>query len=389
MSTAAYAAAVGSIVESVRKSIVNRAVAHEISRDYVAVGLAVISLSLVAGAPATMSWCDEVTGMFNLAFLLHGVAAMAAMVCVAGFLRSVERLHVRVRTAAGLFAVCTVALVVLYLARGTTDPDFGASSDHHAASIAYNLIYLVYMCAWLVLFIRGSWFSTRREERVVQFGVFLAAVGMAFGLLGLGWKIALTVHGILDPGHILRDTRISLISQAIGVVLFAAGSVFAAAVRRLHDRRDRRRNAAVTKLWCMLEPVRNESAILSDDECPDLRRQVVEIFDGILVLRRYIPSEVGDVAAEFAQALKLDHGSTKLLLGAAELRVALEYYQEGVTFPQVGNDVDARPQSSTVRADEDDEIASLARLVSWMASEVVEEIVRVVRSMRDDGPTSD
>ncbi|WP_410659451.1 hypothetical protein [Amycolatopsis sp. lyj-112] len=389
-----YAASVLGLAEATRKIVVNRRLGHERSRDYLALGLAFIALSMGAGAPFTMEWADRLTGIRNVAFVVHSILAMAAMVCVAGFLRALERLRVRVRVATAVFLLCAAALVVLYLAAGTMDPDFGASRNPAPASLAYTLIYLAYMSTWLILCICGLWSIGRAEERVVRIGVLLAATGIVISLTGLLWKAVVATSTLMAAEQRLGGTGFGVIADAIGLVLFAGGSVFAAAVRHVQDRREHaravRRDEAVDMLWRLLAPVLADRFPTAGSPQPGLREKIVAIFDARMLLRALarpgLEVDVADLARRFG------HGEhhVALLADALEMRAALDDFREdrqgggrsAEPADDVG-DVDARPQPSTLFVDEDQEIDRLIELSDAVTSSLVITLVKAMLSCAD------
>lgn len=375
VSAAAYAAATIAIGESVRKLMVNRFLAHELSRDYLAAGLTFLGISLIAGAPSTMRWSDAHAGLLNIAFLVHCLMAMAAMVCVAGFLRTVDAAVFRVRTAVGLFVCCVSALNLLYLLFGRSDPAFGASGNHHPASVAFTLIYLTYMVTWVLLFIRGAWQISRGKEVVVQLGIFLAALGMTVGLVGLLWKTVTLIESLVRPPGQWQITGFALTAEAVSAALFSAGSAFAAAVRKVHDRRDRLRAEAVRSLWTHLQPVWSRSGFLGSEDAPAFRRQIVQVFDAWLILRSYVDLALRQTIANEIARRGLRARRAARVTAAAELRIALEAFERGAEVPPVGRGVDPAPQRSSMTTDEDRELDWITDVAAAWNDPVVAEIV--------------
>src|SRR5204863_421710 len=81
ISTLWYCSAVAGLTESARKTVVSLRVGHELSRDYLAAGLALVALSVAAGAPSTRLWAEHVIGTGNVAFVVGlGAATVAANV---------------------------------------------------------------------------------------------------------------------------------------------------------------------------------------------------------------------------------------------------------------------------------------------------------------------
>jgi hypothetical protein len=375
------------MTESVRKTVVNRRLDHEISRDYLAVGLALVAVSFAAGARPTADWLDRLSGVPNLAFLVHGLSAMAAMVCVAGFVRSLHRSPVRVRTAATLFMVCALVQVGLFLAGGVTDPDFGSTAGNGAASRIYTLIYLTYMVSWIAMFIGSAFGAAQQETGEVKAGVLLAVAGMSIAVVGLAGRLLLTVTGLVFPSLARFWAGIAVVAEAGGVVIFAAGSAFAAATRTLRDRHDRarrvRQHASIEELWRRLEMVRADIVSFGDGEYPDLHQQLVEVLDARLILRPYVSPPLRALIVESAHEHAADSGTADLIAEAAEVRIAADAYRDRNRDVGVDIDVDARPERGSVYADVDDDVAHVAAIADLLTTHAVDAVVQLVRARCD------
>ncbi|WP_158892578.1 MAB_1171c family putative transporter [Amycolatopsis anabasis] len=383
-----YLAAAVAVAESVRKAVTNRGLRAELARSYVAAGLGAFGLALAAGAPATMRLSDGLFGVLNIAFLLNGLLAMLAMLCVAGFLRSMSAVKLRLRGAAAVLAVAAAAMVTLYLVDGTTRPEFGSSADHHLTSHAYNLIYLTYMTVWLYLFVRKVRAIARRAERVIRWGLWIAVAGMLVGLAGLAWKLVLTVEDLIAPDAGLRPSAVSLTLAAIGTVLFAAGSAFAALARHLLERRDqmlsRRTHHAIEYLWHAVQPARPpELRDRHEGTPPDLDHQAIRIRDAQLTLRPYIPTGIRELALQDARLRGMKPRDRAMFVEAVELGSALDAFDEGYRYASGDGDVDARPDSSGLAAPAEDDIAWLAQLSRLLQKDLhVERLRQWAREQR-------
>lgn len=381
-SAAAYLAALVALGECVRKLVADRRSPSALSRDYLALGLMFASVSLAAGAPATMRWSDLHTGLLHFAYLIHCLMAMAAMVCMAGFLRTVAMTTIRMRTTFALFVGCAGALGALYGLFGVADPRFSVTG-HQPASLAFMLIYLAFMITWIVAFIRGAWRISRGTDVVVRFGIFLAVLGMSVGLVGLLWKALTLLDTLAVPEALARNTDFTLIAEALGTVLFAAGSGFAAAVRRISERRARSRTEAIRHLWERLRPAWSHSGLHDGADELDFRRQVVQVFDAWLLLRSYVDPGLQHVIAAVIAQRRLSTRRAARVTAAAELRIALAAFENGFDATSHGRSVDPAPQHTELMADEKRELDWIAEVAQAWTDDAVVEIAERVRARTD------
>ncbi|MFE5563343.1 DUF6545 domain-containing protein [Amycolatopsis japonica] len=381
---AAYVAALIALGECVRKLIGDRHLPAALSRDYLAIGLMFASVSLMAGAPATMRWTDLHTGLPHFGYLIHCLLAMSAMVCMAGFLRTVTVTTVRMRVTVALFVGCGGALGTLYVLFGTADPHFGISG-RHPASLAFTLIYLGFMITWIVAFICGAWRISRGADQVVRCGIVLAVLGMGVGLAGLVWKALTLLETIARTELSVRNTDLTLLAEALGTVLFAAGSGFAAAVRRIDESRHRARAEAVRHLWERLRPVWSQSGVYSGEDALDFRRQVVQVCDAWLTLRTYVDPVLQNAIASAVARRRLSARRAARVTAAAEIRIALAAFENGLHATSSGQSADPAPQPTLLMTDEQQELDWIAEVAQAWTDDAVMDAVERVCARADPG----
>ncbi|WP_125677034.1 DUF6545 domain-containing protein [Amycolatopsis sp. WAC 04182] len=381
---AAYIAALVTFSECARRLAVDRHLPSALSRDYLTVGLLLASASLVAGAPATMRWSDQHTGVQHVAYLIHCILTMLAMVCMAGFLRTVTMTTVRVRTTVALFAGCAGVLGGLYVLFGTADPQFGVTG-RHPASLAFTLIYLGFMITWIVAFIRGAWRISRGADSEVRFGIFLAALGMGVGLVGLVWKALVLLETLVVPDAPIRNSAFTLLAEALGAVLFAAGSGFAAAARRVDESKDQARAEAIKLLWERLRPVWSQSELYTGEDDLDFRRQVVQVFDTCLTLRSYVDPTLEPTIATVITQRRLGARRGARVTAAAKLRIALAAFESGSHVATSGQNADPAPQPTLLAADEQSELGWIAEVARAWTDNAVNDIVQRACASMDPG----
>ncbi|WIV60625.1 hypothetical protein [Amycolatopsis nalaikhensis] len=285
-----YGAAAAGVTESARKALVNRGFGYTLSRHFLTAGIACMALSLAAGDPMTLDWADQLTGLHNVAIVVHNALAMLAMVFTAGFLHTLGQLRLPMPAVTAIFLTCAAAMVTLYVLAGAHTSFFGAPQNPTWPSQLYSTIYLTYMVGWLAALLLGLTVVAVGEVAGVNGGVTLAQLGVAVSLVGLSWRLGVVLRLLFDPHHPPRGTHFAVFTDGVGLVLFIAGSVFAAATRRMFDRRDQRRTqrqeAAIEQLW------RRVRILLVQRRRPPLTsiQQMVEIEDALLIVDQLIDS---------------------------------------------------------------------------------------------------
>ncbi|SEF36876.1 hypothetical protein SAMN05421837_111297 [Amycolatopsis pretoriensis] len=285
-----YGAAAAGVTESARKALVNRGFGYTLSRHFLTAGIACMAMSLAAGDPMTLDWADQLTGLHNVAIVVHNLLAMLAMVFTAAFLHTLGQLRLPMPGVVTIFVACAAAMVTLYVLAGAHTSFFGSPQNPTLPSQLYSAIYLTYMVGWLAALLLGLTVVAMGEVAGVRGGVILAQLGVAVSLVGLSWRLGVVLHLLFDPHHPPRGTHFAVFTDGVGLVLFIAGSVFAAATRRIFDRRDQRRTqrqeAAIERLW------RRVRILLVHRRRPPLTsiQQMVEIEDALLIVDQLIDS---------------------------------------------------------------------------------------------------
>ncbi|GHG08991.1 MULTISPECIES: hypothetical protein [Amycolatopsis] len=285
-------AAAAGVGEAVRKAVVNRGSGYALSRHFLTTGIACMALSLAAGAPVTLDWIDRLTGLHNAAVVAQNVLAMLAMVFTAGFLHTLGQLRLPMPAVVTIFVVCAAGMVTLYAVAGAHTSFFASPRNPAWPSQLYSAIYLGYLVGWLALLLLGLTVVARGEVAGVRGGVALAQLGVAVSLVGLSWRLGVVLRLLVDPHHPPRGAHFGVFTDGAGLVLFVAGSLFAAATRRLFDwldrRRTQRRDAAIESLWKRLR-------VLLAHRRPlplSLIQKLVEIEDALLVVEQLIDDRI-------------------------------------------------------------------------------------------------
>ncbi|WIY05537.1 hypothetical protein QRX60_17420 [Amycolatopsis mongoliensis] len=319
-----YGAAAAGVTESVRKVLVNRGVGYTLSRHLLTAGIACMALSMAAGDPMTLDWADALTGLHNVAIVVHHVLGMLAMVCVAAFLHTLGQLRLPMPGVVTIFMACAAAMVTLYVLAGAHTSFFASPRNPSLPSQLYSAIYLGYMVGWLALLLLGLTVVAAGEVAGVRGGVALAQLGVAVSLVGLCWRFGGAIRLLFDPHHPPRGSHFGVFTDAAGLLLFILGSAFAAATRRMFDRRDRRRtereDGAIERLW------RRTRILLASRRRSPLTQpqQVVEIEDALLIVDQTIDDAIRRAIRQDLQDLALVYGvNIEPMATAVEIEIAI------------------------------------------------------------------
>ena len=319
-----YGAAAAGAAESARKVLVNRGVGYTLSRHFLTAGIACMALSMAAGDPMSLDWADALTGLHNVAIVVHHVLGMLAMVCVAAFLHTLGQLRLPMPVVVTIFMACAAAMVTLYVLAGAHTSFFASPRNPSLPSQLYSAIYLGYMVGWLALLLLGLTVVAAGEVAGVRGGVALAQLGVAVSLVGLCWRFGGAIRLLFDPHHPPRGSHFGVFTDAAGLLLFILGSAFAAATRRMFDRRDRRRtareDAAIERLWG-----RTRILLASRRRSPLTQpQQVVEIEDALLIVDQTIDDAIRRAIRQDLQDLALVYGvNIEPMATAVEIQIAI------------------------------------------------------------------
>ena len=120
---------------------------------------------------------------------------------------------------------------------------------------------------------------------------------------------------------------------------------------------------------------------------PDVRQQVIEIFDARLILRRFVGARLVTESA-VARGLQFEDRWTDQLASAVELVLGLRLYRETHGLcdqPLAGTaDHDAWPEDAAVTVDDDPRIGWLAEVARLAESSSVSEIASMLEASSVD-----
>lgn len=252
----------------------------------------------------------------HVARLLSNCASLAAATCVlaVSFQVNLEpgEARRRIHTRLALLVTLVLGLAVLFTCEQL-------AYHPYEMYALYLLLFVAYLSFAVVDFLLQALRQSRATRRVsVRFGLRLAAVGCAFALIYVTYKLAVLLAIVLGSHPNPNPTRcpsllsspcvFSVSAPALAVLLICLGLTLPAVVYPLSQacrrRWETRTFAALGPLWTDLSNAMPEivlpAAQLDDDAVNDsdflLQRRVIEISDGILALRPYRSRQVHESA---------------------------------------------------------------------------------------------
>ncbi|MBE8523120.1 hypothetical protein ILP97_37470 [Amycolatopsis sp. H6(2020)] len=333
-------AAAAGVVEAVRKAVVNRGSGYALSRHFLTAGIACMALSLAAGAPVTLDWIDQLTGLHNAAVVAQNVLAMLAMVFTAGFLHTLGQLRLPMPAVITIFVVCAAAMITLYTLAGAHTSFFASPRNPTWPSQLYSAIYLGYLVGWLALLLLGLTVVAHGEVAGLRGGVALAQLGVAVSLVGLSWRLGVVLRLLVDPHHPPRGAHFGVFTDCAGLMLFVAGSLFAAATRRLFDwldrRRTQRRDAAIERLWKRLRVL-----LAHRRQLPlTLTQKLVEIEDALLIVEQLVDDRIRRAIRDELHTLSLYVYVPPGTATAVTIEIALDALVAHLSHPSADHPID-------------------------------------------------
>lgn len=375
------------------------------SRIAVCGALALLGSTFTASTPAVWSWLDRITGVANL-------AALWAHLCVVAFSGTVQLLVLwwvnppevarrRARARLALLAVAAVALVVLFLAAGPTEPhttDFVATYAERPVFAAYLIVYLSAFAIGMVDVVRLCWpYAHVAGRSWLRRGLRTTAIGAACGLLYAGVRVA-DVIGAQAGADIRRWEPLAPPAASLGALLVILGLTMPAWGPRLSQFRGwvrrRRQYRQLQPLWSDLHRLMPQIALDPPVATPlsnldrRLYRRVIELYDGSLALRPYLDEAAASRAGRIGTRLGLRSDDLAAVMEAARLRGAVRAYAHGA--PRAAGDEDGDDEPAPGRPDEGTDLAQeVARLVRVSRAYAGSPVVAAAVAGRDALPAEE
>jgi hypothetical protein len=342
----------------------------------VCVALALLASTFTVSSPAVWRWLDRVTGVPN-------IAALWAHLCVVGFSGTVQLLLLwwvnpageagrRARVRLAFLATAAVAMVVLFLASGPTEPragEFVATYVSRPVFAVYILVYLVAFGLGLIDVVRLCWPYARVSGRSwLRRGLRTTAIGAMVGLVYCGIRIS-SVIGAQAGADPRRWEPIAPVASCLGAFLVILGLTMPAWGPRLSQVRGwvrrRQQYRQLQPLWVDLHRLMPEIALEPPVAAPlgtldrRLYRRVIELYDGWLALRPYLDEAAAGRARRLGTQVGLREEELAAVVDAARLRGAVRAYARGARGP---GETEAAPDRPDEAADLAGEVARLVQV---------------------------
>jgi hypothetical protein len=332
-------------------------------RRHLGLALLFIGVSVVLRAPGLVRLIDQAAGVPSLAALLRSIAAMASTVGVLGLLRLIGAVRIRLRYVGVVVGLGAACMLWLTLAAADREPSVPAS----ASAPGYVVISGVFTAGVLVVYIARMLRVVPTAAPPVRTGICLTLAGFAINAAG----VLLALAGMAFPSAGLQAGGWApLLGQCAGALLLAAGSCYAETAHQFSSLRERRRcsakKAVINRLWLYIAPLRRRMAP-RPAAAGDTQRQIIDIFDALVLARRATGARVSARAHLTMGAKGLPAERAPRFMQAVELRASVEQGEEREEGrAEDRQDVDLAPEPDTVdvglRAQCQD-LAELGRLV--------------------------
>jgi hypothetical protein len=326
---------------------------------------------------------DKATGVLHLGAALSDAGAMTTACAGRLFLLYLDHAELDVRRRAlrryaGLGAALAAAAVLFVL----FPPRPGQENP------VYLIVYIGYLVNVLVATCRlGIRYSGRTYRPFLRVGLRVLAVAGATGLAFLAVETTILIRGLyrLPPGEPLDTIGLclELLTETLllaGVTIPTWGSLLGDALRWILDYRS---YLGLRPLWLALREAEPEFVLLPETKPAQrwlprdvgllLYRQVIEIRDGQLALRRYTDPSVTEQAGRLAHAVGLAPSEVRAVVEASGIAAGIAAKASGRPAVEPAGAGRADPG----RADLAEEIALLRGVAKALRrSPIVAEAVR-------------
>lgn len=263
--------------------------------------------------------------------------------------------------------VLAVLLFLLARTRAAGAGVVGTGPTGRIALSGYNLVVTCYAAWCLAVVLRATMRWTRQAETPpLRIALGLITLSIGVGLLWTAWGLDDVIDSLRSGWQQTAEDRLSMVMGRLCVVLLLAGATALPLART--PRAVRGWFAAyhvyrsLGPLWQALRAVFPQITLLATahsrrtlslDAHLALYRRVIEIHDGLLLLRRYRTAELPDWATEvLADSALADRGSSDAEVAAATIAVALVRAAAGEEAERCTPTVSACPVAGHVKAEE-------------------------------------
>ncbi|WP_194962266.1 MAB_1171c family putative transporter [Streptomyces sp. NRRL B-1677] len=284
-------------------------------------------VSFVLSTPAVSAGVDAFFGVQNLGalgiHLMGGASSSAAfLIAIVHWVHPRDVARARTRVLLTVTALCGLVMIVLWWAgddgSGQRSQHYLLQNAHRPVTAAYLLLYVTAFGAGMVEIIRLSLRYGKVSGRAwLRRGLHCTAVGAAAYLvycLNRAWAVVAVQLGLAP----LNWEAVTPVANGVGIAFLAAGLTMPSWGPRVSAARQRTdhflAHQKLHRLWSDLCAANPNIALSPPERSRLVRfapydinyrlyRRVIEIQDGILALRPYMPEEPDGVTADTEAAL--------------------------------------------------------------------------------------
>lgn len=309
--------------------------------------LATIAAALtIAAAPKFDTGIDRLLHVPNISFWIVNsltlVSVFNVQIFLLRFTYSPGTIKARARPRRLVLLVAVIAMLVsLTLASTQETASMAVTYSSRPAIVYYLLVYLTCLVAGFTDLLRLSLrYARHTARRWVRTGLRLFAAGSVTALAYAAHKAAYVLCRALAAPTLGDERMVSAVLGAATVLLICVGTTIPAWGARLDPstRTDYRSYRQLQPLWTAFSNTFPQIAFAPTDTTKRpaphaiheaLYRQVIEIRDGMLLLRAYIDPEIAENTRKAAIRAGMAGESLEATVEAATLTAALEAKRQG------------------------------------------------------------
>jgi hypothetical protein len=276
----------------------------------------------------------------------HALAMLAGHSLVAMLCHALDNptapSRTRRRALTALLVIALVTMLGLLVASDVEfQGDFTATAAHHAALVAYQVVFLAFMgfCASRFILLLRRYLSRPDVQPVMRWGLRGVVLGAGVGLVWIAWAVLTMATTYADRPLVEHPAVVAELVGAVCVTFMGLGSTLSAwggwMQRTIHGWRVLGALRAITPLWRLLATVLPEiglrQATLTHPELL-LYRRVIEIRDAQRRLLSYVPAGI-DASVRLACAREHRLDTIAIRIEAAALVAAIDAYRAGRRQP--------------------------------------------------------
>ncbi|MDF3290511.1 MAB_1171c family putative transporter [Streptomyces silvisoli] len=344
-------------------------------------------VSFALSVPAVSASVDARSGVPNLGalgiHLLGGVSSSAALlVAITYWVHPAQQARPRARAWLTAFGACAVAMFALWLAAEphghVRSADYILQNVRNPVVAGYTLLYATAFGAGMIqIALLCRRYAKAAGRQWLRWGMATTQLGALCCIVycaNRAWAVIAIRFG-LNP---LQWEALTPVANGIGILCLASGLTMPSWGPQLSELRRRTGNFVAYQrlhpLWRDLYAAIPDIALSPpasarlDRFTPRdinyrLYRLVIEIQDGLLVLRPYMDPEAAEAAARSARSAGLAGGRLDAAVRAAQVRAALRARRNNL--PTTGGAVSPAPaaEPGTVSEEDGDYLGEVSRLV--------------------------